>query len=371
MVMSNLVRIVIFTLIVAILSGCGEKIKPGEQKVERPLVEGVALEKVLPGKVTEFYDTSGTVKSRNTSIVSAKVTGTVNDIEVNVSDNVQKGDVLLVIRSPDIEARVKAASEALGEAGKALRMSEEHNALMEKTFKRFEKLYIEKAVSDQEFDEIKTKREIAALEYSLAQKSLKKAEAALEEAEAFRSYSIVRSPVNGIIADKKIDRGSMAMPGMPLVIIEELQYRVEAPVDESMISLITIGSPVEITIDALGIKTTGKVGEIVRTIDPATRTFMVKINVNEKVDLLRSGFYARTRFPVARQSKLFINEKAVVTRGELKCVYEVDDSGVIRLRILKTGKKHNGRIEVLSGLHGGERIIVNGVDKAVDGGRIR
>ena len=369
--MSNLVRIVIFIFSVVILSGCGEKVKPDEHKVEHPMVEGTIIETLQPLEVTEFHEVSGTVKSVNTSLVSAKVMGEVKDIKVHVSDTVQKGDVLLVIHSPDIEARVKAAVEAVGEAGKASRIDEENKDLMEKTFKRFNKLYQEKAVSEQEFDEVKTKREVAVLKYALSQTSLKKAEAAVEEAEAFSNFTNIRSPVNGIIAEKKIDMGSMTVPGKPLFIIEERNYRVEVHVNEGMIPFIIIGTPVEILIDALGTNTEGTVGEISRQIDTATRTFTVKINMNESTTLLRGGLYSRVRFPVEKKTKLFIKEKALITRGELRGVYAVDEEGIITLRIVKTGKKKDGVLEVLSGLNSGERIIVDGVDKAVDGGRIR
>lgn len=369
--MKRLIGMFIFILGMIILSGCGDKIKPGEHKIERPLVEGVVVEKLIPVEVTEFYEVSGTVRAINTSIIAAKVMGDVKDIKVKVSDNIRKGDVLLVINSPDIEARVEAAQEALGEANKGLKIAEENKGLMEKTFERFRKLYEGKAVTEQEFDEIKTKSQVAVLEYELSQKSLKRAEASLNEALAFKSYTIIKSPVNGIVAEKKIDRGSMTAPGMPLLIIEEPVYRVEVSVDEGMISHINMGMPVEIFIDALNVKTTGKVGEIVRRIDPGTRTFKVKINLKGSIKSLRGGFYSTVRIPVGKNPKLFINENSVVTRGELKGIYTVNEEGVITMRLVKSGKKKNGMMEILSGLTEGDRIIVKGVDKAVDGGRVR
>jgi RND family efflux transporter MFP subunit len=365
------VRVVGFIISVIMVSGCGENNIPGEQKGEHPVVQGVAVKKLMPVEVTEFHESSGTVRSVNTSVIAAKVMGEVRDIKVKVSDSVQKGDLLLVINSPDIDARIKAASEALGEAEKALDMAHEQKTLMEKTFSRFNELYAEKAVSEQEFDEIRTKKEVATLEYELSQNSLKKAEAALEEAEAFSGYTTIRSPVNGIIADKHIDIGSMAAPGMPLIIIEEHTYRIETAVDEGMLALLKVGMPVKIFIDALGMEKQGTIGEIVHQIDPATRSFTVKIDIKESSKLMRGGFYSRVRFPIGKKSKLFIDEKALITRGELKGVYTVDDEGLITLRIIKIGKKKDGRYEVLSGINPGERIIVEGVANAVDGGSIR
>lgn len=351
-----------------LLYGCGEKIRPGEHEVERPVVSDVGIEAVEPVEVTRYYETSGTVRAKNTSLVSAKVMGEVKDITVKTGDRVKKGDLLLTIHSPETASRVEAAREMLGEAQKGLDIAGENRVLTEKTFERFRNLYQEKAVSEQEFDEIKARKEVAQLQYELASKSLKKAEAGLREAEAFMDHTEIRSPVDGTIAEKKIDIGSMTVPGMPLFIMEEPAYRVEVPVDEGLLSSITRDMQVDIHISALGLSTKGTVGEIVRSIDPRTRTFTVKIDLDEKIPLLRGGFYAEVKFPAGRESKIFIPESSIVTRGELKGVYTVDENGIITLRLIKTGKGRNGMAEILSGLKSGERVIVRGVEKAVDGG---
>ena len=90
--MKRFIGIFGFIIGMIILPGCGEKIKPGEHTVERPLVEGVVIEKVMPVEVTGVYEASGTVRAINTSIISAKLMGEVSDIKVNVSDAVRIGD---------------------------------------------------------------------------------------------------------------------------------------------------------------------------------------------------------------------------------------------------------------------------------------
>ncbi len=365
--------IIIGTLVLglSVLYGCDEKVKPGEHEVQRPLVEGVGIEEAGLTELTDYYETSGTVRAVDTSIVSAKVMGVVKDIKAGVSDRVQKGDILLVIYSPDIQARVDAAQEALQEAEKGLRMAEENRNLMEKTYLRFKKLFEQKAVSGQEFDEIETKRNMAVLQYEMSERSLKRAEAAMKEAAAFRDYTIIRSPVNGVVAEKKIDKGSMTAPGMPLFIIEVPVYRVEVPVDEGMISFVKTGMTADVFIEALNLETRGVVGEIVRRVDPLTRSFKIKIDIQQDAESLRGGFYAKVRLAAGRRSGLLINESAIVRRGELYGVYTVNDKGVITMRLIKIGKKADAMVEVLSGLDEGERIIVKGVGKAVDGGRVR
>jgi RND family efflux transporter MFP subunit len=350
--------------------GCGEKIKPGESTVQRPQVSGVTIEEVRPSETEVFYETSGSLKSRNTVLVSAKIMGEVMGIKVKPGDAVKEGDVLLTISAPDINAKADAAREAFKEAQRGADIAGENKGLMEKTFERYKKLYEEKAISGQEFDEVKSKKEVAVLEYERAQRALDRAEAGLQEAEAFKGYAVVRSPLNGIVSEKMIDIGNMAMPGAPLILVEEPVYRVEAAVDEKLLSSINTGTLVLITIDPIAINTTGRVAEIVRQVDPLTRTFTVKIDLNENPKSLRGGMYAKVRIPTGKKPGLFIPLDAVISRGDMSGVYAVSEDGIVTLRFVKTGKSSEGKIEILSGLSEGEKIIVKGLEKAVDGGKV-
>ena len=125
-------------------------------------------------------------------------------------------------------------------------------------------------------------------------------------------------------------------------------YRVEVPVDEGMLSSIKTGSPVNIRIDALNVDASGKVGEIVRRIETLSRTFIVKIDLNQSVRSLRGGFYAKVGFPLEKRSKLFVPIGSLVTRGELKGVYTVDQGNVITFRLVKTGREKDGMADAFS-----------------------
>jgi len=350
--------------------GCGEKIKPGESTVQRPLVSGVTVEEVRSSETPVLYETSGTLKARNTALVSAKIMGEVTGIKVKPGDSVKKGDILLTINAPDIHARADSAGEAFKEAQRSADIAGANKGLMEKTFERYKNLYEEKAITGQEFDEIKVKKDVALFEYDRAQKSLKRAESALQEADAFKGYAVVRSPLNGIVAEKTIDVGSMAMPGAPLMIIEEPLYRVEASVDEELLSSVEKGMQVVVSIDPTTADTTGKIAEIVPQVDPITRSFTVKIDLNGQSKFLRGGLYAKVKIPIGKKTGLFIPQDAVITRGDLSEVFAVGPDGIITLRFVKTGKGSDGKVEILSGLRSGEKIIVKGIEKSVDGGKV-
>ncbi len=346
------------------------KSEPESVKRQRPVVTDVKTEVVKTTEIPQTYEVTATVRSANTSMVSAKLMGTVTEIMVKTGERVKKNDVLLKISSPEIQARLKQAKDGLQQAQEAYEMAKRNLTLMEKTYKRFKALLDEKAVSQQEFDEVKTKYDVAKIELKRAQSAVKMARARVKEAEAFNAYTIIRSPVSGRVAEKKIDVGSMTAPGMPLFIIEEPRYRVEVSVDEGLLKYIKKGMPLSISIESLGINTTGTVEEISHQIDPATRTFKVKIGLKH-IKGLMGGQFARVIIPVGVKKQLLVPAKAIIYRGQLTGVYVVDDKGIVSLRFVRLGKQVDDKVEVLSGLNPGERIVTDGVERLQDGAVIK
>lgn len=113
-------------------------------------------------------------------------------------------------------------------------------------------------------------------------------------------------------------------------------------------------------------ETAGKIVEVVPTVDPRTRTFVVKIEVPGM--MLRSGQYGTVRLESGSRELLLVPAGAVVTRGQLTGVFLVDDENRITYRLIRTGRSYGDMVEVLSGLQPGVQIIVGNVDRAVDGG---
>jgi multidrug efflux pump subunit AcrA (membrane-fusion protein) len=85
---------------------------------------------------------------------------------------------------------------------------------------------------------------------------------------------------------------------------------------------------------------------------------------------LRSGLYARVKIPSGKKEALLAPQGAIVEKGQLTGVYAVDGQGIVTYRLIRTGKAYDGNREILSGLKPNDRIIVQGVEKARDGGII-
>jgi multidrug efflux pump subunit AcrA (membrane-fusion protein) len=110
----------------------------------------------------------------------------------------------------------------------------------------------------------------------------------------------------------------------------------------------------------------GQISEVVPSVDPSTRTFVVKITVSGAG--LKTGLYARVRIPTGKREALTVPASSIVEKGQLTGVYAVDTKDIVSYRLLRIGKNFGDSVEVLSGLVPGDRIIVAGLERAVDGG---
>jgi len=341
--------------IAALTAGCSGKVAPGTAEVKRVPVTGVSTTELKLSPVEDYYETSGTVKAKNVGIISSKIMGSVTSVAVHEGQRVDRGQTLITIDDSDIAQKVKAADSAVESA-------QQQKQLADVTFLRYAKLYEAKALSKQEFDQVETQKKIATSE-------LGRAQAMLREAQAYQGYAHVKAPFAGIVTGKKIDPGSMAMPGMQLLTVEDTSgFLVEAPVDEKLSAQLRAGSPVDVSIDALNRTIRGRVSEVVLAIDPMSRTFIIKVEVSGTG--LKTGLYSKVRITTGTRDALTISLSSIVEKGQLNGVYVVDAKGIISYRLVRIGKQFGSNVEILSGLNPGDTIISSGMDNAVDGGII-
>jgi RND family efflux transporter MFP subunit len=357
-------------VLVLLLAGCGEKVGPGAVEVKRPEVRGVTLATVGPAPVDSFYETSGTVKAKTTSVIASRTMGTVTSVKVKGGARVKAGDLLLVLDDREASQRVAAAEAGYREAQKALETAAQDKSLAEITRERYQNLYQEKAVTRQEMDQIETQGKVAGLNEERAKETVRRAKALLEEARIHEGFTRIRAVEAGVVTEKRIEEGSLATPGIPLMTLEDTSgFRLEAYVDERLSGQVPVGTPVVVVFEALARRLPGAVDEVLPAIDPTTRTFLVKIGLRDP--LLKSGLFGRVLIPEGRKQVLLVPRGAVVEKGQLTGAYVVDDQGIMTYRLLKRGRPYGEQVEVLSGLKAGERIVVGGLGQAVDGGIVK
>lgn len=350
------------------LTGCDE-LKPGRVEIKRDIITGVEVSEAVKTPVPVYFEATGTVKAVTVSSLLARTMGTVTSINVTEGDPVERGQLLLTMDSRDARARLEAAEAGLIGAKKTLKSAREQRDLMDKTYERYKVLYDEKAISAQEFDEIATKKKTTSLELERAEEAVSGAGASAREARTYLDFTRVTSPVKGVVTAKHIDTGSMATPGVPLLTVEDTSsYLLELQADEGFTGLLNKGARADVILDSINVRTQGEITEISPAVNPSSRTFLVKVSVKEPS--LRTGLFARVSIPVGERELLLVPTSSVITRGGLTGVYTVNPKGIVTMRPVRLGAERDGKVEVLSGLASGERIISAGIERAFDGGQV-
>jgi len=364
------------------LVGCGEAPKEKTTAASQPAVP-VSTATAAIETWPAIYEATGTVRARTSAVIAAKLMGYVREVKVQAGDRVREGQPLVMLDTRDLDVssrRAEAARDevrtAVPEADGAVAAAKANLDLAQVTFGRMRDLFQKKSISNQEFDEASAKLKAAQAAYDMTQArrvqlnaTLARVDQEVRSTEVTRSYAQVLAPFAGIVVSKAIEPGSLAVPGAPLLTIErEGAYRFEASVEEDHLAAIRVGQPVSVTLDTIDRTFDARVSEIVPAVDAASRAYTVKIDL-PVLTALRSGVFGRARFQLASRSLLAIPAGAVIERGQLQSVL-VADSGVARTRLITVGQKLKDRVEVLSGLSAGERVIFPVPQDLADGASV-
>lgn len=350
------------------LAGCGEAPKPKpETAATRVTVSAVAA---TTEEWPSIYEATGTVRARTSASISAKLMGYVRDVKVQTGDRVREGQFLATLDARDLDVNSRRAESArdevragIPEAESAIAGAKASLELAQTTFGRMQEMFQKKSISNQEFDEASARLKAAQAAYDMARarrtqldSRLAQADQEVRSSEVTRSYAEVTAPFAGIVVARQVEPGILAIPGAPLFTIErDGGYRLEASVEESRLSAIRVGQAVSVTLDGADRTLDARVSEIVPAVDAASRNGTVKIDL-PALPGLRSGDFGRAAFQLGDHPVLAIPAAAVTENGQLQSVL-VADNGVARTRLITTGQRMKDRVEVLSGLAAGEKVV--------------
>jgi RND family efflux transporter MFP subunit len=344
---------------------------------------GVQVETVTVSSIAGIYRASGTVRARQIAAIASKIAADILEVRVRSGDHVQAGQTLIILDRRDLEANLRRAEATRIEAENVVTETENATAsartsieLARVTHKRFQDLLAKSSISQQEFDESQARLESAQAALEMAVSKRRQAEARRSQAEAevaasrvTLGYATLIAPFAGLVTERKTDPGSLATPGAPLLTLErEGNLRLEAAIDESRIGLVRIGENVAVEIDGLNSTVSGRVGEIVPSVDPATRTLIAKIDL-PGLPGLRAGMFARAAFAAGNRDVVMVPQSAVLERGQIRSVHVVEGD-TARLRFVTLGEARGNWREILSGLTAGEKVIVAPPSLLADGGRV-
>jgi RND family efflux transporter MFP subunit len=320
--------------------------------------------------VPETLEMVGTVRSRVSAVVSARIAGTVSVLRVREGDRVQKGQLLAQLEAGENAAAAAGAFAGGDEARRGLEEAVARRNLADATFERFQRLYDEQAVTRQELDVRKTEKEVAAHAAARAEARLKQAEEGARAAATVAGYARIVAPIPGVVTARQVDPGASVFPAQPLMTIEDGgNFQLELAVPESLAARIRPGTAVQVTLDALNANFSAPIAEVVPVADPATRTLTAKVMLARQG--LRSGMFGRAAVPLGTSMNgMFLPKRALVERGALTSVWVVSQDSIARMRLVKTGKVVGDRVEILSGLTAGERVVTSGAEKVAEGARV-
>jgi RND family efflux transporter MFP subunit len=336
-----------------LLSGCGGSEEPASPAEQAPVsVETATVEATA---VTELSRYSGTVRGTRRVPLSTKMMGTVTQLDVEEGDRVAEGEVLVRVRSQNVRAQKRQVQARLREARAAL-----ENA--ETTFERIRALYEQESATEKEFDDARTA-------YERAQAREEALEGQLDEIEGTLAYATLTAPIDGYVVEKRSEEGALAAPGRPLLVVETIdEMKAVVQVPEADINRFSVGDSVTVEVGAAGDeRRTGVVTQVNPAGNYASRQFSVQVRLGRAGDpALKSGMYAQVLLPTDETRALTVPASALVERGQLTGLYTVKD-GTVLLRWVRTGTHYGDRIEILSGLSEGERYVVNGEQRLLDG----
>jgi RND family efflux transporter MFP subunit len=327
--------------------------------------------------------------------VMAKVAGYVKTISVDIGDHVQQGQVLAVLEAPEIQsdvARAKAgvaAAEAnIVTAQAAVQRAQATAGMTKLSFQRLQEVATKDKglVPRQDIDVAQSRQMEAEAQLASAESSVQAARDAnagadqeLIRAQTMLGYATIRAPFAGVVTKRYASTGSMIQAGiasqtqaMPVVkLAQNNLLRLILPVPVNDVAGVKNGQSVDVNISSLGRTLQGTVTRSADSVQMATRTMDTEVDVPNRDGSLVPGMYAEVHLHLAaRPNVLSVPLDAVDGLGtSVQQAYVVRD-GIVHLVTVKTGLQTPNRLEILSGLQEGDKVIVGRHTGLSDGERV-
>jgi RND family efflux transporter MFP subunit len=327
----------------------------------------VKVVELKPGELRVIVNatTTSTVKSETEVTLSAQRTGRVVELPVKEGDVVKAGTLI---------ARLDLAEESV-QTGNALAQSKATYEEAEKNLKRSEDLFNKGMISQQDFDAVRRAYDVAKSQY----------QASVADAGVKKEYSVIRAPLDGVIAKKSTEVGELLMPGKQIVtIVNPDKIYILATIDEVDVGRLKLRQPVTITVDAFpGEKYQGEIKRISPIVSGGkleTRTADVWIYFTEKQQKIKPGMSADVEILVfTLASVLSVPSQAVIEREGKKQVFiatgspvKTGEKAVAKLKPVEIGETNWSYTQVTKGLTAGEFVITTPeVDGLKDGTKVR
>lgn len=331
-----------------------QKIPPGEVPAaaeEGPPADTPFATAVVEERVQDYTEEAiGSLRAASQSRVASQVLARVNEVYVQAGSMVKQGQVLIELDRQALETQLSQAEAGLTAASAALIQAEDD-------LRREEALAKRGATTEQAVNRARSNRDVARANKEQAEK-------AVAQAKVMVSYATIRAPTDGMVIEKLVQKGEMARPGEPLLILHDpATFRLEVPVREELAARIAVGTPLKVRVDPLGRTFEGSVDEWVRQADLASRSILVKVKLPPDKDLVE-GMTGRLIIPTGQRRHLCLPKAAIRQIGDLDFVQVIHRDPTtgrswLERRFVRTGREGRiDHIEVLSGVEAGEEVAL-------------
>lgn len=304
----------------------------------------------LPERLTLY----GTVTADRSAAVSSRVMANVVAVPARVGQSVKAGEVLVEIDAQTARGQEAQAKGAAAQARAAL-------SLAERNYERYKALAASNSASALELD-------MARMQYEQAKGAVQQGEGAVEAASSVAKESRVTAPFAGRVSQRLVEAGDLAAPGRPLVMVESATGRrlvVAVPAGTVLASGLAAGKKLPVKIDGVAGELTGTVVEMSPGADPGSHTFTATLELSGAP--VATGLTGHAILDSAARASVLVPEAAVLTSGGMTLVVVKDAEGKARSIAVTTGASSGGKTEILSGLAGGETVLVGLAAAPADG----
>jgi len=302
----------------------------------------------------------GTLQGFTQSPISARASGYLKRWTRDIGSRVEKGELLAEIETPEIDQQLSQAVAARQQAAAALELAKS-------TLARWEGLRKKDVVSQQDLDERRGALAQASANLAAADANVQR----LRQTEGFKR---VLAPFAGVITRRNVDVGDLIDAGagnggralFQLAQTDPLRVYINVP--QAYAQLVKEGQPVVVTQSELrGQSFKGQVARTSGAIDAATRMMQVEVALPNKEGILLPGAYVQVSLPLTPSRALSIPANALLFRAEGTRVAVVDAEGKVRLRSVSIGRNYGDTVEVIDGISGSDRLVLNPSDSLAEG----
>lgn len=326
----------------------------GSANEETPAVQpvAVALAEARRGSITATSQSSGQLEPILSVTIPAKVPGQVLAVHRQMGDAVAEGELLAELEARDVENQLSAAQAQLAQA-------EAQRAEAARQADRLEALLAQGAVSRQQAEQIRTQLSLAAAQVQAASAQVDLASANLERTR-------ITAPAAGVLSARYVQPGVTVGAGTPLFQLVDLStVVVNTGVAEAEVNAVQPGIEVPVNVPSLGRSFTGRVESVSPNMDQQSRSYKVRVVVDNPDGALKGGMFAEVQFPIQEQEGVLIPVAALLERSGEPYVYVVKD-GVAHQVKVTVGVRSETLVSV-EGIEAGAQVVEVGQNRLYEG----